>query len=235
MMKYLPRLNMNSVKNAWMNGNGLSSLSTMFTESYDEKTVRNWLGRGMENNTNTTSSSVFKDYTTLSVSTTNDGIITIGLNRPLKMNAFNMEMWSEMEDVFHHIHHHGNAKVVILQGEGQAFSTGMDLSVFSTLQSVLNSITCEARKREMLKTLIERWQNIISLPEKCRVPVIAKISGYCYGAGVDLVTACDLLYCDKNTQFSVKEIDLAIVADLGKKFYKSNLDEILVFFNDEFF
>lgn len=48
-----------------------------------------------------------------------------------------------------------------------------------------------------------------------QVPVIASISGPCIGGAVDLITACDLRYCDTSAAFSIKEVDLAIVADIG--------------------
>jgi enoyl-CoA hydratase len=66
-----------------------------------------------------------------------------------------------------------------------------------------------------LVKLIERLQKITGAPEACRVPVIAAIHGPCIGAGVDFSAACDLRYCDVSADFSVKEIDLAIVADIG--------------------
>ena len=51
--------------------------------------------------------------------------------------------------------------------------------------------------------------------EKVRVPVIAAIHGYCFGAGIDLVSACDIRYASKNTKFTIKEIDLGLAADIG--------------------
>ena len=63
--------------------------------------------------------------------------------------------------------------------------------------------------------MIQFLQDAVSAPEKCKVPVIAAISGYCIGGAIDLVTACDLRYCADDATFCVKETDLAIVADLG--------------------
>ena len=51
--------------------------------------------------------------------------------------------------------------------------------------------------------------------EKCRVPVICAMSGYCIGAGVDISSACDIRICAKDTKFSIKEVDIGICADLG--------------------
>lgn len=91
----------------------------------------------------------------------------------------------------------------------------MDLNVFARMQIISQELSCDARKREVLLSLIKRWQTIISSPETCKVPVIAKIHGLCLGGAVDFVTACDIRMCDVTADFSIKEVDLAIVADIG--------------------
>jgi enoyl-CoA hydratase len=91
----------------------------------------------------------------------------------------------------------------------------MDLSVFTTMQSKLATIECESRKREVLLTIIEYLQSTINGAEAMKIPVIAAVTGHCIGAGIDLICAADLRYCTQNTKFCVKEIDLAIVADMG--------------------
>lgn len=48
-----------------------------------------------------------------------------------------------------------------------------------------------------------------------RVPVIAAIHGYCIGAGVDLSSACDIRICTKDAQFTIKEVDIGLAADIG--------------------
>ena len=71
------------------------------------------------------------------------------------------------------------------------------------------------RKALKLRTLILRWQNAFTQIELCGKPVIAAIHGACIGAGVDLVTACDIRYATQDAVFSVKEVDIGIAADLG--------------------
>ena len=55
----------------------------------------------------------------------------------------------------------------------------------------------------------------VSSLEEVRVPVIAAIHGYCIGAGVDLASACDIRLCTKDTQFTIKEVDVGLAADIG--------------------
>lgn len=143
------------------------------------------------------------------------GIQHILLNRPKRGNAFNLQMWAELKLIFDSIENDGTSKVAILSGSNGHFSTGMDLSVFADMNKLGLTEPCEARRREGLSKFIQYLQDIISAPETSTIPVIAAVSGNCIGGAVDLVTACDLRYCTKDAVFCVKEIDLAIVADIG--------------------
>ncbi|XP_009992061.1 PREDICTED: delta(3,5)-Delta(2,4)-dienoyl-CoA isomerase, mitochondrial, partial [Chaetura pelagica] len=52
-------------------------------------------------------------------------------------------------------------------------------------------------------------------PEDCPKPVIAAVHGACVGAGVDLISACDIRYCSQDAWFQVKEVDIGLAADVG--------------------
>jgi enoyl-CoA hydratase len=127
-----------------------------------------------------------------------------------------MEMWEDLYNVFNGIKHDEKVKVVILNGSNNNFSTGMDLEVFAEMSKLSSLVKCEGRKREGIENLIIFFQDCISAPEiTCPVPVIAAISGYCIGGAVDLIAACDMRYCTNSSNFSIKETDLAMVADIG--------------------
>jgi enoyl-CoA hydratase len=63
--------------------------------------------------------------------------------------------------------------------------------------------------------MIRKMQWAVTCLERCRVPVIAAIQGYCIGAGVDLITACDIRLTTSDALFSVREVKVGIVADIG--------------------
>lgn len=156
------------------------------------------------------------NLTTVLTSVDEQGVGRITLNRPNRGNAFNFQQWEEFRQVWNYFNQNASAKVIILSGSGNAFSTGMDLSVFGEMQSIVSDITCDARKRESgIYHIIEYLQDIISAPENCPVPVIAAVHGNCIGGAVDLICAADLRYCTKDAVFSIKETDLAMVADIG--------------------
>ena len=70
-------------------------------------------------------------------------------------------------------------------------------------------------QQEFLFHQIQKLQKAFSALEKCTKPVIAAVHGGCIGGGIDLITACDMRYASSDATFCVKEIDLAIVADVG--------------------
>ena len=109
----------------------------------------------------------------------------------------------------------GDVRCVVLSGSNGNFSTGMDLAVFGEMMGMDKVESCEGRKREGMMAIIDFFQACISAPEMCRVPVVAAVSGHCIGAGVDLITACDLRYATREAKFCIKETDLAMVADVG--------------------
>lgn len=154
----------------------------------------------------------FNSLTTLAYKLESNGVATLSLNRPKKGNSFNIPMWEELRQAWDLISDDKGVKVVIVNGNGGNFSTGMDLSVFVEFQKLLTKESCDGRKREAVHRFIEYLQSSISKPESCPVPVISAISGNCIGGAVDFITATDLRYCTKNAVFSIKETDLAIVS-----------------------
>jgi len=139
------------------------------------------------------------------------GIAQVSLNRPKKGNAINLEMWDSYKTAFETISRDDSVRAVIVTGEGNHLTTGMDLSVFQEMDNLKKVEPCPGRQREGLKNVIQYFQDCISAAEKCPVPVIACITGYCIGGGVDLITACDLRYCTTDASFCIKETELAIV------------------------
>jgi len=141
-------------------------------------------------------------------------IAQVAFNRPEKSNALHLPAWEEMQGIFEQLHTNNKVRVIVLSGEGKYFCAGIDLTTLMDLQK-FNSISCEGRKREALRNFIVKFQNTISAIEHCRKPVLAAIHKACVGGGVDIVSACDMRYCTEDAYFSIKEIDLGLVADIG--------------------
>ncbi|KAJ8432268.1 hypothetical protein Cgig2_028530 [Carnegiea gigantea] len=136
------------------------------------------------------------------------------LNRPSQRNALSGDFFDEFPKALKSLDQNPNVSVIILAGAGEHFCSGIDLDTFSSIQSQTQSLD-RGRSGERLRREIKYLQAAVTALEDCRKPVIASIHGACIGGGIDIVTACDIRYSTEDAFFSVKEVDLAITADLG--------------------
>jgi enoyl-CoA hydratase len=143
-----------------------------------------------------------------------DGIADIRLNRAERSNAMNEAMWQELRAAFNWADATPAVRVVILGGAGKNFCAGIDLAMLGGVaEAVANKDP--ARSREALRRLILDLQDCLSSIERCRKPVLAAIHGVCIGGAVDLVSCCDMRYAASGVQFSIREIDVGMTADVG--------------------
>src|ERR1700737_4955473 len=106
-------------------------------------------------------------------------------------------------------------RAIVLTGSGRNFSYGLDLPAMGESLTAVMSDGTSARPRADFHAEVLRMQNAISAVADCRTPTIASIHGWCVGGGVDLISAVDIRYASADAKFSVREVKLAIVADVG--------------------
>ncbi len=122
-----------------------------------------------------------------------DNIATIKLNRPQVLNAMNKQLWLDLREALHDARDDEKIKVLIITGEGRAFSTGADLkdSKGRSLQAY----------RDYLVYLQEISREIIRYPK----PTIAAVNGYALGSGYELSLACDIRISAESAKFGSPE------------------------------
>jgi len=108
------------------------------------------------------------------------GVAAIRLNRPQVLNAMNKRLWLDMQDALQDARQDALVKVVVITGQGRAFSTGADLK-----ESKTRSLD---DYRDYLTALQEVSRAIIRFEK----PIIAAINGYAIGSGYELALACDI-------------------------------------------
>ncbi len=143
------------------------------------------------------------------------GVATVLLRATGKASRMGPAFWAEMPQAFGWLDATAEVRAVVLRGEGEHFSYGLDLA---TMGGELGSVLADgaqAQERTQFLGTIERLQRSISSVAACRKPVVAAIAGWCIGGGVDLATACDVRLCSSDARFSVREVKLAMVADVG--------------------
>lgn len=145
------------------------------------------------------------------------GVALLLLNRPKRTNALDETLFREIPAAISKLDADPNVQVIIVAGNGKHFCAGIDLKFVSSDLGPPSS-SSEANpgiEREIFRRRIKWMQQAFTAFEQCSKPVIAAVHGVCIGGGIDLIAACDLRYCTEDAKFSVKEVDLAITADLG--------------------
>ncbi|WP_025128358.1 crotonase/enoyl-CoA hydratase family protein [Pseudomonas sp. PH1b] len=142
-----------------------------------------------------------------------DNIAHVQINRPEKINAMNAAFWSEIVEIFQWIDDTDAVRVVVLSGAGKHFSSGIDLMMLAGVANELGKDV--GRNARLLRRKIFQLQASFNAVDNCRKPVLAAIQGYCLGGAIDLISACDMRYAAEDAQFSIKEIDIGMAADVG--------------------
>ncbi len=152
-------------------------------------------------------------FETLSLSAS-AAVAVLELNRPDKANAMSLPMWSELREALAWIDAAPEVRVALIRGAGRHFCSGIDLDLLRNIREQIAD-PCAGRAAEKLRRLILEMQEALTAIERCRKPVLAAVHGACVGAGVDLVSACDMRYCSADASFSIKEVDVGMTADVG--------------------
>jgi enoyl-CoA hydratase/carnithine racemase len=140
----------------------------------------------------------------------NAPVATITLNKPERLNALDLEMWESIRQAALTIDAAPDVRVAILAGAGGAFCAGLDVKAGSTLSS-LGAADSPAAALPAIRLHLGHLQACFSRLESCRVPV----ERVCIGGGLELALCCDIRVAAEGTVFSIPEVRLGIVPDMG--------------------
>jgi len=141
------------------------------------------------------------------------GFYEVRLNRPAQRNALSPAAFAEIPRAMSLLDRLPAARAVVLSAAGPHFCAGIELGGPGNPLTAGGADTVAAA--EGLRRAILEMQGALTAIERCRKPVIAAVHGACVGGGVDVVAACDIRCCSRDATFVLKEVDMAIVADLG--------------------
>lgn len=131
------------------------------------------------------------------------GVGTLTLNRPSRLNAINLEMRDLLWTYLLACREMPELRCLVFRGNGRCFSAGADISEFGTAPSIM-----DARRARHDRDL---WGLLLALP----VPTIARVHGYCYGAGLELPLCCDVRIAAADARFALPEVTLAYIPSAG--------------------
>jgi enoyl-CoA hydratase/carnithine racemase len=136
---------------------------------------------------------------------TSDGVATITVSRPEKLNALNAEVLDGLRAAFERARDDAGTGAVIVTGAGdKAFIAGADIGALAAIDS-------PSTARELAK----RGQSLTRLMESIGKPVIAAINGYALGGGCELALACTLRLAAEGAKIGQPEVKLGLIAGYG--------------------
>ena len=135
---------------------------------------------------------------------TENGIATVTINRPEKLNALTGETLDELHEAFRSLAEDSDVGGVLLTGAGEkAFVAGADIAELSRLDPV------SARQHSI------RGQEVCRLIEELGKPVVAAVGGFALGGGCELALACTLRVASEKARFGQPEVKLGLIPGFG--------------------
>lgn len=134
-----------------------------------------------------------------------NGITTITINRPKKLNALNKVTINELHEAFKEANNDINTKVIILTGSGdKAFVAGADISEFANFNA-----------NQGAKLAAQGQALLFDFIENLSTPVIAAVNGFALGGGLELAMACHFRVASKNAKMGLPETSLGVIPGYG--------------------
>lgn len=138
------------------------------------------------------------------ITSLNQNILTVTINREEKLNALNIAFFSELNEVLNEVWNNDAIRGVILTGSGsKAFAAGADIEEFS------------AFNEHEAKRLSRNGHNVLNRIETCPKPWIAAVNGFALGGGCELTMACHLRIASPNAKFGQPEVNLGVIPGYG--------------------
>ena len=125
----------------------------------------------------------------------------VKLNRPEAYNALNLQVLSELMESLKELDNRDDIGAIVITGDEKSFAAGADISAMA------DATAEEIKKSSFIPTF--------SLIREIKKPIIAAVSGYCLGGGLELAMSCDMIIASKKSKFGQPEINLGIIPGAG--------------------
>lgn len=139
--------------------------------------------------------------------TLSNGIFTITLNRPDKLNSFIFEMANQLKEALHRAESDDEVRCVLLTGEGRAFCAGQDLAEATEVSNDPD--------RDLSEIVHHTYIPIIKGIRKLEKPVVCAVNGTAAGAGANIALACDIVIASEEASFIQSFSQIGLIPDSG--------------------
>lgn len=136
-----------------------------------------------------------------------DGVARLTLNRPEKLNSFNVQMHEEVQEALKQVEVNPNTRVLVLTGAGRGFCAGQDLADRAAVPA--------SGPPDLGSSIGKYYSPLVRTLAALPLPVVAAVNGVAAGAGANLALACDLVIATKSATFIQSFAKLGLVPDTG--------------------
>lgn len=136
-----------------------------------------------------------------------EGIARLTLNRPDRLNSFNVTMHEEVRDAIERTRGDGSSRVLVLTGAGRAFCAGQDLTD--------RAVSPGSSAVDLGESIERRYKPLVMSLRQLEMPVVAAVNGVAAGAGANIALACDLVIAARSASFIQSFSKLGLVPDSG--------------------
>ncbi|MCJ7572433.1 MAG: enoyl-CoA hydratase/isomerase family protein [Candidatus Thermoplasmatota archaeon] len=147
-------------------------------------------------------------YETLTIEHKNK-IAYITLNRPKRLNSFDIKLGNELYDALKNSNKNDNIRTVVIKGTGKGFCGGGDVKEMYDAEN----------KTEFLKKLTKAIHKCVIEIRTIEKPIIAAVNGAAFGAGLSIALACDMIIASKDAKFGTAFIGIGLAPGCGTQFF----------------
>src|SRR5262245_27162480 len=144
-----------------------------------------------------------------------DGIARLVLNRPERLNSFNVEMHGEVRDALAHVKAESSSRVLVVTGAGRGFCAGQDLGD--------RAVAPGGGATDLGESIELRYKPLILSLRTLPMPVVAAVNGVAAGAGANIALACDLVVAARSASFIQAFCKLGLIPDSGGTWFLPRL------------
>ncbi len=138
-----------------------------------------------------------------------ENIAYITLNRPERLNSFDMELGKELYQVLHDLRQNTDIRAVVIKGTGKGFCGGGDVKEMHVAEN----------KSQFLRDLTKAIHKCVIEMRTMEKPVIAAVNGHAFGAGLSLALACDIIIAVKEAKFGTAFIGIGLAPGCGTQLF----------------
>ena len=140
-----------------------------------------------------------------------DGVATLTLNRPDKLNSFNVEMHKELQTALDDIANDDSTRCLLITGAGRGFCAGQDLGD--------RTVSSDGTPPNLGESVEKYYNPLIKRITGLAMPVVCALNGVAAGAGASLVMACDIVLASRSASFILSFVNVGLIPDSGSSWH----------------